>query len=196
MPHRPRTDGKPPRTKRTDKGSHPAVTTIPADSEDGRGRPQVVIDEVTLFELARTHASFEHMAKILGCSGQFLSVHPTYREIIDRARAECKKDLLAAQLSAAITDRNPTMLIWMGKQLLDQKDVTRTEQTGPDGKPQQIEHQFKAVAYFPANNRNRALPPGSATITDGEGHQVDIEAELEEAPEDQPPVATRRRRAS
>ena len=155
---RKRYDGKP-KGSPIEKGKHHHVRqTQAADGKDSlaarNGHPMYVVNEMTLYELAKTHASFEHMAKILGISAQTLSIRPDFRAIIDRARADQCKHLLAAQFKAAIDDRNPAMLIWLGKQYLDQKDVQRVENTGADGKPQQHEHSFKAVAYFPDNKRN------------------------------------------
>lgn len=154
---RDRKDGKAPRTRRVDKGTIPGVVTrVPASNEAGEnlpGPPELVIDEVALHTLALTHASFEMMGEILGVGAQTLSMGK-WRTIIDKARAERKRDLLAAQLNTAINDRNPTMLIWMGKQLLEQKDVQRVENTGADGGPMKTQA-VKAVAYFPTNNRNK-----------------------------------------
>lgn len=173
----PRADGRPPYAPH-DRAKHPGVSTIPApNSTDGRGRPAIVVDELSLYELALTHAGFEHMGRILGVSGMMLSTHPIYREIIDRARAEQKQRLLAAQFASAITDRNPTMQIWLGKQYLGQKDVQRVESSGPNGKPIQTEVAYKAVAYFPENGRNKQLPTGTAKLLNKDGTSTPIDAE-------------------
>lgn len=180
------------------------VTKAPADSPTGVGRPKTVINEVSLYELALTHASFEHMGRILGCSGAVLSETPEFREIIERARAEKCRELHAAQFVAAITDHNPAMLIWLGKQYLEQKDVQRVESTGAGGGPvaQTVEHAFKAVAYFPDNGRKRLLPSAVVTEVDGKKVKKSVAVELEE--EDEPetsihlheePPARRRKRA-
>ncbi len=159
-PRPPRTDGRP-RYAPYEKGKHPGVSTIPSPSPTGVGRPVVVVDEKTLYELAKTHAGFEHMGRILGVSGMLLSAKPEFRRIVDKARAEACQALLAAQFSTAIKDRNPTMQIWLGKQYLGQKDKQLVESSGPDGKPIQTETAIKAVAYFPDNGRNAQ---GSATV--------------------------------
>lgn len=192
MARPPRTDGKPPRTKREDDRKQPpqlpgVVSTAKLGTPDKPlvGRPELVIDEVALLALAQTHASFEHMGLILGVSGMTLSdVNKPWRAIIDRGRAIKKKELLAAQFDTAIVGRNPTMQIWLGKQYLDQKDVQRVETTGADGQPIKQEITAKAVAYFPVNNRNKKLPSATATVmpTDGEsdGQSEDVPAELED----------------
>lgn len=146
------------------------------------GPPRLIIDETVLYDLALTHASYDQMGRILGCSGELLFLRPEYKAIIEKARAEKRQSLLAAQFAAAITDRNPTMLIWMGKQYLGQKDVQRTETTGADGKPVQHEHAYKAVAYFPENGRNPQKQLPSATVTLDNGTTEEAEAFLEVDP--------------
>lgn len=152
MPRKPRTDGKPPGTKREDKGKHPGVKY----GETGAsGRPPLEIDEAMLYEAAKTHASFEQLARIFGVGPQSLSFNVKFRDIILKARAEKQKDLLSAQFQTAISDRNPTMQIWLGKQYLDQKDVQRQEHSGPDGKPIETVKTKRVVAIFPDNGRRR-----------------------------------------
>lgn len=176
------------------------ITTKPANSPDERGRPKTVIDETTLYELALTQASFEHMGRILGCSGAVLSETPEFREIIDRARAMKLQELRAAQFVTAITDHNPAMLIWLGKQYLEQKDVQRVESTGADGGPVKTEvTAIKAVAYFPENGRKKLLPAAVVTEVNGKRFKQKVQVE-EEDPEPslhlhEEPPARRRKRA-
>lgn len=117
------------------------------------GQDLVEIDETALYAAALTHASFEQLGIIFGVDGGRLKdpLQP-WRAIIEKARAEKKQELLAAQFKSAITDRNPTMQIWLGKQYLGQQDVQRTEHTGANGKPIEVAR-AKAVAYFPQNGR-------------------------------------------
>jgi hypothetical protein len=46
--------------------------------------------------------------------------------------------LRVAQVELAIDDKNPTMQIWLGKQLLGQRDYKRIEVTGAGGGPLEI----------------------------------------------------------
>ena len=144
------------------KTTHPAVKYVKAPLED-TGKYRVQIDEVALYDAALTHASFSHLGRIFGVSGQRLSMEP-FRSIIERARAVRKQELLAAQFNTAITDRNPTMQIWLGKQYLDQKDVQRVETTGADGGPVKQETTVKAIAYFPDNGRTRQVQPPTTKL--------------------------------
>lgn len=153
---KPRRDGKPKGTKRADVRrpvNPPGVTIAPADHPNGAGKPQIIIDEVALYEAARTHASYNHLGRIFGCSGQHILKN--YRQLVEKARAEKVQQLLTAQFDTAIVDRNPTMQIWLGKQYAGQRDVSRIEQTGADGKPIQNETTYRAVAYIPDNGRDR-----------------------------------------
>lgn len=156
MARRPRTDGKPPRTKRLDM-PHPEdrpgfVEKVPVE---GIGGNKMMLNADALYETARTHASFEQLGLIFGVSAMLISdAAKEWRPIVDKARAEQCKNLLAAQFATAINDRNPTMQIWLGKQYLDQKDVSRAEHTGPDGKPIETLNTTRAVAYIPDNGRS------------------------------------------
>ncbi len=51
-----------------------------------------------------------------------------------RGRAEIRKSLRKAQLSSAIHDKNSTMLIWLGKNYLSQKEPRREHDVEHSGK--------------------------------------------------------------
>lgn len=157
MPRPARTDGKRKGSRRSDTPTrHDAVkagVTVEHAQPNG-GIPQLELVESVLYEMAKTHASYDQLGLIFGCSGAH--INQTYPGIVEKARAEACKNLLSAQFTTAITDRNPTMQIWLGKQYLDQKDVSRTEHSGPDGRPISTENQNtnRAVAYIPDNGRD------------------------------------------
>lgn len=50
-----------------------------------------------------------------------------YRNAYDKGKGNGLTSLRRAQFRAAVEDGNPTMLVWMGKQLLNQKDRSETE---------------------------------------------------------------------
>lgn len=136
---------------------HPGVTLVkssggsPLETDIGY---TTVIDHTVLYELATTHASYDQMATILGVSDTFLITHPEYSKIIEKARAETVGKLLSAQFKAAIEDRNPTMMIWLGKNYAGQKDISRQELTGKDGEPVGVEVAPRLVAVMPTNGRD------------------------------------------
>ncbi len=60
---------------------------------------------------------------------------PEFREAWERGKHTGLISLRRAQFQAAVEGKNPTMLIWMGKQLLGQRDIQAIEHSGPDGGP-------------------------------------------------------------
>lgn len=128
----------------------PGVTVNPAPGAGERGGVQeYLIDEPTLRALAGNMCSYDEMAMILKVPQKFLRDH--YKHVIDEAVAGCKANLRAAQYRNATANNNVIMQIWLGKQMLGQKDTQRVEQTDGDGKPLKA---CQAVAYIPDNNRD------------------------------------------
>lgn len=160
MPRAQRTDGKRKGTRRTDtpkKDAAVAAGITQAVPMPNGGPPALVLEENVLYEMAKTMSSYDVLGQIFGVSGAH--IQQTYAPLVEKARAEAKKNLAGAQFTSAVNDRNPTMLIWLGKQYLEQKDIRREEQTGPDGKPIMTDntHRSTAVAYIPDNGRDPAL---------------------------------------
>src|SRR5271157_516441 len=83
------------------------------------GRPQKSIDEEAVAELALAGCSTSEIALIVGCDDQTL--HRRFAKVIAKKRAERRK-WLRDQQNAAANKGNPAMLIWLGKQELDQVD--------------------------------------------------------------------------
>jgi hypothetical protein len=151
-----RTDGKKPGqhydkavTGTTKARREPHIPGVPG--KQGRPELDLTVDVAMVYEAAKTHASYEQLGRIFGLGAS--TMKDKFEEVVLKARAEAQKNLLSAQFQTAINDRNPTMQIWLGKQYLDQRDVTRVEQTGADGKPIQTQ-QVQAVAYIPENHRD------------------------------------------
>lgn len=86
------------------------------------------LDESLLVKLARDGNSMEDIAAICGCSVDTLERR--YAEVIKVGRAQLRRDVRAAQVEVAVQQKNPQMLVWLGKQLLGQKD--RTDMTTDD----------------------------------------------------------------
>jgi hypothetical protein len=81
-------------------------------------------------------------AKRLGISRQqlhnLINKHPTVKEALIDAREEMK-DFTESKLYQAISDGNPTMIIFYAKtQMKDRGYVERQEKTGKDGGPIEI----------------------------------------------------------
>lgn len=161
MPRPQRTDGKKKGTRRSDTPRRGKAVEAGITKETPKptgGIPVLVLVDDVLYEMAKTHASYDQLGLIFGVSGAH--IQQTHSDIVEKARAEACKNLLSAQFTTAINDRNPTMQIWLGKQYLGQKDVSRTEHTGADGAPinTKNENTNRAVAYIPENGRDGPTP--------------------------------------
>lgn len=99
------------------------------------GRPLVEVNERQLETLAQIGCTYAEMAAVMG-------VHPDtladrFSEQIETWRQGGKASLRKRQWGAALSgDR--TMLIWLGKQELGQRDFKSIENTGPNGGPIEI----------------------------------------------------------
>jgi hypothetical protein len=77
------------------------------------------LDRDLIFKLATLHCTYKEIASVVGTSETTLEKR--YSGIIEKGRAEGKKSLRRAQMEKALQG-DVRMLIWMGKQYLDQKD--------------------------------------------------------------------------
>jgi hypothetical protein len=82
-------------------------------------RPRLQIDEKQLFALARIQCTLPEIAAVLGCSTRTL--RGRFLPLIKKGRQEGKASIRRIQYKLA-TEGNPTMAIWLGKQLLGQTD--------------------------------------------------------------------------
>lgn len=89
-------------------------------------RPPIELDEDIIIKLAAIHCTMDEIAHICGCCKDVIERRPELMAKIYKAKAEGKSSLRRHQWKLAQAG-NPTMLIWLGKQLLDQKDVSRIE---------------------------------------------------------------------
>lgn len=87
-------------------------------------RPKLQIDEKQVFELAKINCSLPEMAAVLDCNQS--TITRRFAKLIEKGRSECKMSLKRKQYEVAIGG-NVVMLIWLGKQILEQKDVSRIE---------------------------------------------------------------------
>lgn len=85
-------------------------------------RPKIEISEEDLVKLASMCCTMNEMASFFGCSVDTLERN--YADIIKRGRDRGRMSIRREQYSVAMKG-NVTMLIWLGKQLLDQRDKTQ-----------------------------------------------------------------------
>jgi len=107
------------------------------------GRPKIEIDWEDFDKLCAIQATLTEIANFLGCSEDTVErrcheVHGvTFAEHYKNKSAGGKTSLRRKQFQVALGGNVP-MLIWLGKQHLGQKDVTKAEHSGPDGQPIQV----------------------------------------------------------
>ena len=82
-------------------------------------RPTIEIDQALVEKLASIHCTMEEIASVVGCSVDTLERR--FAEPIKKAKDKGKSSLRRHQWEAA-QKGNITMLIWLGKQLLGQRD--------------------------------------------------------------------------
>jgi len=91
------------------------------------GRPRIELDPKQAKIFGYFRATYDTMAEQIGCHVD------TIRQAMQDDKSEFSKaykkgfsgmkmKLSEAQVKTAIDDRNPTLLVWLGKQYLDQKD--------------------------------------------------------------------------
>jgi len=94
------------------------------------GRPKKVIDYEAAEKLAYLHCTQEEMASFLGVSTDTLRRDPVFCDIYKKGMDNGRTSLRRLQWKQA-EEGNTTMLIWLGKQILGQRD--KQELTGADG---------------------------------------------------------------
>ncbi len=105
------------------------------------GRPRAEFSMKTLANMVRIQCTRAECASVIGVSEDTIdrrvkeATGEGFAAFFKKHSDGGKRSLRRAQFKAATVDRNPTMLIWLGKQMLGQKDISRIEQTGADGKP-------------------------------------------------------------
>ena len=102
-----------------------------AATKKGSTKP-VTIDWEMVRKMATMHCSVRGVSAVLGVNEETMRKHcqreygmpPGEWFAIQSERGMCKVryQLAKAQISLAIKDKNPTMLIWLGKQYLGQSD--------------------------------------------------------------------------
>lgn len=102
---------------------------------------EVKLDIETIEKLAQLGCTQPEVAHFLGVSHGTLETRlqrEDFRAAWDRGQAHLKISLRRSQVKLADVG-NPTMLIWLGKQLLGQSDRLSTEVSGPGGSPVQVD---------------------------------------------------------
>lgn len=102
---------------------------------NGAGRKPIAIDLIELEKLCCLQCTNEELAAWFGCSVRTIETYakkPEFAQIIARGRAKGRIAVRRAQMRL-LEAGNAAMGIWLGKQLLAQRDVTPVELTSVDG---------------------------------------------------------------
>lgn len=86
------------------------------------GRPPIEVDWKRVYRMAKIHCTVEEIGFVLGVHHQTLNNKPEFQELYQRGWNYGKMSLRRAQFNCAIKEGNPTMMIWLGKNVLGQKD--------------------------------------------------------------------------
>ncbi len=89
------------------------------------GRPKIEINEDQLEKLSSILCTMEEMASFFGCSVDTLERN--FADTIKKGKDKGKMSLRRLQWEKAQTG-NTTMLIWLGKQILGQRDKIETSE--------------------------------------------------------------------
>ena len=87
-------------------------------------RPKIQIDGELVEKMASMGSKTKEIADWFGCDPD--TITGRFSEELRKGRTSLKTNLRSWQIACA-KDKNVTMLIWLGKQLLDQRDVSRIE---------------------------------------------------------------------
>lgn len=98
----------------------------------GRPPKKPRVDEDVITDLAEIGCTMSELEKLTGLSEDTL--HRRFAGAIEKGQATLNMSLRRKQVRRAL-EGSDTMLIWLGKQRLGQKDKNLTEHTGADGGP-------------------------------------------------------------
>lgn len=104
------------------------------------GRPRADIDFKMVEAMASVGATNVEIADVIGVDES--TVRLRCAEVLAKARATLKTRLRRAQITAALGG-NAAMLIWLGKQMLEQKDKTEVDNRHAGATGGAIAHEMK-----------------------------------------------------
>lgn len=129
------------------------------------GRPKLQISLEEVKKLGALNATQAEIAGWFGCSLATIEKRlkqARYRDAYEAGLALGRLSVRRKQMEM-LDKGNATMAIWLGKQLLGQRDVTAAEVTGAGGGPQ--EHKI-TVEYVELPPKAASTPSGTAEDTE------------------------------
>src|SRR5216110_2194593 len=118
----------------------PKRISMHGGQRSGAGRRGLHIDLVQLEKLAALECTDQEIAAWFGVSQATIARRrrdSAFAEVIERGRARGRISVRRAQMKL-LASGNASMAIWLGRQLLGQRDVITTEHTGSGGEPIQL----------------------------------------------------------
>lgn len=97
-------------------------------------RPKKIVDEDQIMKLAAINCSYAEIAAVVGVDPSTLTRR--FAQVIEKGREQGKMSLKRKQYEVAMGG-NVSMLIWLGKQILGQRDIP-LDNSGDDEIPQPI----------------------------------------------------------
>lgn len=104
-------------------------------SRSGAGRKPVEIDLEQVEKLASLQCTDQELAAFFRCTTRTIEKRrkePAFKEAMERGKAMGRISVRRSQMKL-LDAGNATMGVWLGKQLLGQRDVTPIELTGANG---------------------------------------------------------------
>jgi hypothetical protein len=91
------------------------------------GRPRIELDPKQAKIFGYFRATYDTMAEQIGCHVDTIRAamqdeDSEFSKAYKKGFSSMKMKLSEAQVKTAIEEHNPTLLVWLGKQYLDQKD--------------------------------------------------------------------------
>jgi DNA-binding CsgD family transcriptional regulator len=108
------------------------------------GRPKLQLKEREIANYAKLGASNREIAGMMGCDEG--TIRGRFSALLTKARSSRKISLRKLQWAAA-KKGNPALLIFLGKNELEQTDKSAVEHTGTDGKPIEVTHKFDDARF-------------------------------------------------
>ena len=113
------------------RGINKMATTKRGKAKKPVGRPRIELDPKQAKIFGYFRATYDTMAEQIGCHVDTIRAamqdeNSEFSKAYKNGFSSMKMKLSEAQVKTAIEEHNPTLLVWLGKQYLEQKDI-------PDG---------------------------------------------------------------
>ena len=93
---------------------------------NNKGKKYKTIDRDLVFRLASIQCSYKEIAEAVGTSEP--TVRKRFGDLIEAGRAQGRQSLRRAQWDKALSKGDTKMLIWLGKNILKQRDQVEDDE--------------------------------------------------------------------